>query len=441
VIPSRAAAAWCCAIAAYVTCVIASVGIAARRQPPPAEKRAKPLKSVERIVTSDTPDDDCRFSVTQGRPETAATYYALIASPAHLDMKNLLMSTLSDVPAYLGWSGARKLTAKDLELKSAAFFDAIPDDDAISTSYFAPKVSLAGVDGRQKIFGWRKLIRLRALQGSEADRRGIEAAYILFNATARRPRPVLLIQDYIQVMLVSRSTDDGKYAAYWLVYRGHAHGYDLTNHIRATFEGGDFSTVAGAGQNFYVPESCAQCHGQDEAAGLLNMLDTDHWLDRVQQGDDFTAIGGVGAVLQDAGNHVGSERFRRAFARIRTLNEEIEAQNRRAGTLPFRQQALTQWLTIHAASDAHRPLEERAFSTDSTAAAIWTKADRPLLNDLNRYCYRCHSTIAFSVFDKPTIVRKKRQMAAMVESGCMPRDQHLDKATADNLAARLRNLQ
>lgn len=436
--PSRSAAALCCAVAA---CAIATVGTAARRQPPPAEKRAKPLKSVERIVTSDTPEDDCRFSVTQGRQETASAYYALIASPAHLDMKNLPMSTLSDVPAYLGWSGERKLTATDLEQKSASFFDTLPNGDAVSTSYFAPKVSLAGGNGRQKIFGWRKLIRLRALHGSEADLRGIDAAYILFNATARKARPLLLVQDYIQVILVSRSTADAKYAAYWLVYRGHAHGYELTNHIRATFEGGDFSTVAGAGQNFYVPESCAQCHGQDEAAGLLNMLDTDHWLDRVQQGDDFTAIGGVGAVLRDAGNHVGSERFRRAFARIRMLNEEIDAQNRRAGTRPFRQQALTQWLTLHASNDAHRPLEERAFSTDSTSAATWTKADRPLLNDLNRYCYRCHSSISFSVFDKPTIVRKKRQMAAMVDSGCMPRDQHLDRATADALAARLRSLQ
>jgi hypothetical protein len=432
----------CGQILAFISVIlVVGVGIVVCAGQPAGEQKRKrmPLNSVERTRVEGASDSDCRFTVTQGTPGVAAKYYLEIAGEAHLGLtkpQHLSTMTLGNILEYLGWS---KLRPKDLEDEPASFFDAL-GSDAIATSWFSPKVSLAGDAYQPKIYGWRKLIRLRARAGSQADKHEVDAGYVLFNASAQKVNPPLLLRDYIQVMLTTRATTSGRYAAYWLVFRGRLQGWVITDHLRATFDGGDFATAVGPGRKFFVPESCAQCHGRDLASGLLNMLDTDHWLDRVQQGDDFTQIGGVGKVLLDAGNDPQSAQFRAAFDRIRTINHEIQAQNRLTGAPSFRTQALQQWLTLHSTDSSHRRLEERAFSTQP-GAPTWTQAERDVLKDLNRYCYRCHSTIRFSVFDRASILADKDTMADMVASGCMPRDRVLDPSVAQSLEKRLRALQ
>ena len=54
--------------------------------------------------------------------------------------------------------------------------------EVLVTRYFAPKITDVDVPAGGAIaYGWRKLVRLRALASSEAATKGLKSMYLLFN--------------------------------------------------------------------------------------------------------------------------------------------------------------------------------------------------------------------------------------------------------------------
>src|SRR5207253_2736229 len=105
--------------------------------------------------------------------------------------------------------------------------------------------------------------------------------------------------------------------------------------------------------------------------------------------------------LYDAGKDATTDRYRKAFDVFRQLNTEIRDQNILSGGLQtFQIEAAKQWLKLHPPGPdglKHVPPYERGFG--STAWDPNNISHRKLLYYFNRYCYRCHSSVKYDVFD------------------------------------------
>jgi hypothetical protein len=256
-----------------------------------------------------------------------------------------------------------------------------------------------------------------------------------------------------QVMLVPREVRPGSDAVFWLVFENAATGGPRTDHLKATFDGGDQASSSGGNpvKPYYLPAACAQCHGGSAAEGKLNYLDSDHWFDRTRAGDDFSDLDATShGVLFDGGKVTSSPAFTAAFDVVAALNRQIRDQNAAVGGEDFSLRAVEHWLALHAQSREFSDQIARALPPPASApsARQWTDTpeDRRLLNDLNRYCFRCHSSVAYHVFDKEAVFRRRASMARRVElgplrPGGMPQDRTLDGVVATDLARRLRALQ
>lgn len=80
------------------------------------------------------------------------------------------------------------------------------------------------------------------------------------------------------------------------------------------------------------------------------------------------------------------------------------------------------------------PPLNRGFGADP----VWKAGVAPyqeLLPVLNQYCFRCHSSIAYHVFDRKAVVTRKGSITARVTSGSMPQDRKLDGNTKNKLLA------
>jgi len=158
-------------------------------------------------------------AVPQGSPEKARAYYESVAATLRfVDAKSIFNSTLDDVLRYLGYGG---LSGRDIErIASAVLMDpvrlgtpcdapqtcetALDDaaafartfgvlplrpDDILAARFLAPKIANVADSPATRSLGWRKLVRLRARAGSDASRRGISAAIILFNFFTKPGEP------------------------------------------------------------------------------------------------------------------------------------------------------------------------------------------------------------------------------------------------------------
>jgi hypothetical protein len=188
---------------------------------------------------------------------------------------------------------------------------------------------------------------------------------------------------------------------------------------------------------YYVPRACGQCHGvltSDQKFGKVNYLDTDHWIDRT--GDDFAKVA-TSDVIVDGD-----------YSPFRTLNQEIEAQNNAViGVEKFALLAVRKWLELHRADGAdanrHVPPLRRGF-VENNGDPVWTDGvtpDKDLLPLLNRYCFRCHSSLAYHVFQKREVIDLKSGMIGRINRGSMPQDRKLDDATKQRLIQLLQQLQ
>ena len=178
---------------------------------------------------------------------------------------------------------------------------------------------------------------------------------------------------------------------------------------------------------------------------MVNYLDTDHWFDRLE--NDFSSLKTADtALVFDAHTNDSSQpSFTTSFDVIRRFNEEALAQNSAVRPDSFEGQAARMWLKLHSESNEHFALTSRGFS--SNGGPVWQSSEADGLNRLNRYCFRCHGSVRFSIFDRPKVVENAGIMRqrinpskqqAKVPGFKMPPDRVLDDAEIQALDAFLR---
>ncbi|MDC0713771.1 hypothetical protein POL68_35220 [Stigmatella sp. ncwal1] len=306
-------------------------------------------------------------------------------------------------------------------------------EEILVSRFFAPKIVNFSVAPEQRNIGWRRLVRMKARPGSNAKKHFVESAWILFNHFTQPPThspfggthvPLLSKNGSVntQVALLTHCAV-GQTACqnaelnsiYWMDFGRSDKGYKLSYQLDAFFDAG----ALGGSAPYYVPNGCDSCHGSLRGKAVLNSLDTDHWLDRLTDGD-FPALNkpDAPAALFDAGKNVQSARYAEAFDVLRQLNQEIAAMQKQVNPKGFHLAATNAWLEIHKTSVAPEPgLTKRAFAFFNTGHPLkkdrkptsaplnWTPSaeDKELLGLLNKYCYRCHGAVRYDIFSKDMV--------------------------------------
>ncbi len=424
-------------------------------------------------------------AVPRGSPEQAKTYYQNLAKTLEFtDSGKIFDSTLDDVTSYLGYPG---LSGQDLQrIPSDVLMDptrlgkpcpgtANPDStpcpstvsnpdlfhqafvtippragDILASRFFAPKITNVNDPPETRGLGWRKLVRLRSRPGSPAARHEIDSAIILFNFfTAPGVKPFGASADSVNTQVILNTTASDKDSIYWLDYSPIGKGGKLSLELDASFDARDFqpNITPGGGssgvQPYYVPDGCVGCHGgENPNRPLVNYLDTDHWFDRLD--NDFARVRAEGTpVLFDAGSDdTTTPDFAKALDVIRQFNEEAERHASVAAPQSFHRTAAQTWLRIHETSNSHFPPIARAVQSSVTWSAQ-TPGDTETLAVLNRYCFRCHGSIKFDVFDKASVQARISQIRSRLQplpeqlradpGFQMPPDRKMDAADLNRL--------
>jgi hypothetical protein len=363
---------------------------------------------------------DPQPSITPGSEQGAKDYYAKIAGPLKFEL-DPRTTKLDDFLQYLGYpTSADKLRLLDPAILMNPARVASPDGlqippqglagasvrpgDILATRFFAPKIvniDAAAKDLASLKVGWRKLVRLKARPDSRAARAGVEAAIVLFNFFAPAGQdPFQAPSINTQVMLLAPSHPE---RLFWLDFDPqNLLGLALT----ASFDAANLPN--GGTRDYFVPDGCNACHGSigNLRPPMVNYLDTDHWFDRL---DDVFAVLKTAntAVLFDAHTNDPTQGpFVAAFDVIRQFNEEALAQNALVQGDTFEAQAARTWLQLHAQSDEHFPPVARAFGPEPR----WQASEAEGLGRLNRYCFRCHGSVRFSIFNRQAVVDRAGQM-------------------------------
>lgn len=381
--------------------------------------------------------------VRVGTKERAANYYARISGKEHLNFPDARPPASLD--AVLVWLGHGDLRA--IELEQARPVDLIKKRPShiLSSRFFAPKITdVSKPLGANNGVGWRKIVRVLPNAGSRAATQGIESAWILFNIFSppgERPYKPNNHSVNTQLILVSGQESE-RDPIYFLVFGPLADdGTEgvLVDALNATFDARDPKLDDRGGiQPYFVPDACGQCHGRRKSSWKLNYLDTDHWFDRVEEGDDFSAVAKADVIFDS--NDGMSEH--QAFANIVTLNREIEAQNKRTDG-GFQLDAVQKWVELHRTRQGHIPLAQRSFGATSWSSA--EEPDKALLPLLNRYCYRCHSSVRFHIYNRAEVVKRKKDHLDKLDAKkslrfIMPQDRNLPPAVRQRLIELVKEL-
>ncbi|SEM46139.1 hypothetical protein SAMN05444354_11746 [Stigmatella aurantiaca] len=329
---------------------------------------------------------------------------------------------------------------------------ALRPGELLVSRFFAPKIVNYAVAPEQREIGWRRLVRINARPGSEAQKHFVESAWILFNHFTKPPThspfggsltPTQEVKPSpwgdvtvtvpaskkngsvnTQVALVTHCPASNPTckeltlnSIYWLDFGATENGSKLSYQLDAFFDAG---ALPGNGQApYFVPNGCDTCHGALRGNAVLNHLDTDHWMDRLTDGD-FPALAkpDAPAPLFDAGKDPKSPQYVAAFNILRRLNQEIATTQQRTNPGAFHLTATQKWLELHKTSAAPEPdLVKRSISFFNTGHPLkkdrkpttgplnWTTnaEDRELLGLMNKYCYRCHGAIRFDLYSKDMV--------------------------------------
>ena len=102
----------------------------------------------------------------------------------------------------------------------------------------------------------------------------------------------------------------------------------------------------------------------------------------------------------------------------------------------------------HATSNAHAAPVARGFST--SPGPKWQPTEADGLGLLNRFCFRCHGSVRFSVFDRPSVLARTANMRQRIKPSAvqartagfkMPPDRTLTPEQITALDDFLKNLQ
>ena len=102
----------------------------------------------------------------------------------------------------------------------------------------------------------------------------------------------------------------------------------------------------------------------------------------------------------------------------------------------FKFQAADKWVNLHKTQDAPVPFTNRTIGAKPWDA---TNADeKELLGLLNHYCFRCHSSIRYNVFDKDGVDASSAGFASRLNASpdaarYMPQGRKLPAASKDRI--------
>jgi hypothetical protein len=381
-------------------------------------------------------------TVPAGSADEADNYYASMGQEIGLRQFN----NLDGVLIYLGYplSAKRLQDAPPSDLMNPATLGVpgVPSGAVLAARFFAPKITDVSAENTPAVtVGWRKLVRLNTLQGSEARKNRIDSAFILFNFFA----PIGATDPFdgadsanTQVMLITSTP--GMSPVYWLDYGLTSKGALLSKALDAFFDAGHGPAKL-AKRSYFVPCACIACHGGLQLdvsvtppaplwkpdLALANYLDTDHWFDRVQPGEDFAAL--KAPVIDPAG-----------FDVLKVLNAEMRDQNQRVQPGSPQHRAAAHWVELHQSNANYvNNLVLRALPSATGQNATWNGAD-PIdgaeLKRLNHYCFRCHGSVEFDIFDKSMVLSLRslfmarlRPRGSLVDDrATMPPDRDLQEA-------------
>jgi hypothetical protein len=407
-----------------------------------------------------------KVQVEAGDEAQAKAYYAETLKA--LDLTTDLDKV--DMTLMLKFMGYDDLTPAQLEDVRSADLMKRFGSDLLSSAFFAPKITDVSQGPGKINVGWRKVIRLRSRAGSNAIKKGIAAGFILFNKfQGTNPdddpfEPAKHESQTTQLILVrgakSSDAEPANRPLHFFVYGPVSGGAKLKLALTASFDAAAPEIEAELARtstvkNYFVPLACGQCHGGlklnelgdkevNFAAQKLNLLDTDHWLDRIEDGDDFAFLQhSKFPVLYDSKDPSGTATHDSAFAVLRSLNEELKSQNQLVddpAKPSFQFRAISKWIELHTSDTSHRDVFARALTPSGTGLAWDSKSspDKDLLPKLNRLCYRCHSSISYNLFDRSQVACRKTPIKNFLaldpaNPRHMPQDRVLDKAMQDEL--------
>lgn len=383
-------------------------------------------------IRLDAFDPETSRTIKPGDLADAKKYYAESVS-MQLDLAggDRPFEDLGALLAYFGYGQLLKAEEVDI-LPPRELAAKVAGGDVLAARYFSPKTS--DVSGLSNKLSWRKVVRLKARADSEAEKAGLAAMHFLSVVYVDRatddPFPPSKSKTLNVQVLLSRKPgwDDDKDPAYWLVFDPAGGKYTLGYSTTTSWDAADPALIAMKGsQQYFVPTACRTCHGGTQRVAVLHSFDTDWFIDKVQPDEDFgTAFRDAKwGPLYDCMTGPNAMPDKDGFDIFRRLNAEILAQNRAVLAFaeksdpkhqrePTRQvarqtAAAAKWIDLHKLSDRHVPTRDRALR-DSPTAPAWDKAepiDRELLPLLNRYCYRCHTSVRYNAFAKEELVRKR----------------------------------
>ena len=142
---------------------------------------------------------------------------------------------------------------------------------------------------------------------------------------------------------------------------------------------------------------------------------------------------------------MSSADYRRALDVLRHLNREIAVQTtlslRPDGSEDYKKKAVEKWNELHATSDAPAAQGDRSLSVGQRVWSSTDTTDVKTLGEFNRYCFRCHSSMYYHVFDKQAVFSKKRMIESFLQSDYMPQGRILDDSTKRALIDLIHNMQ
>lgn len=377
--------------------------------------------------------------VDPGSDTEAVQYYKRVQARLQFPLLDAANAPSASLDGLLAWLGLQGLSAADLEsIESATLMPAdqaqydklaskvqdktsftsrlplgtLQDDKILVSRFFAPKIVDYG-KAPPYVPGWRKLVNLRAQPQSQAEAAGIGSAYVLFNyvkADVSIDPFANNVSKNNQVLLVPKVAAANEDALYFMVFL-QAPDYRLGLALDGVAF--DLPATLPPGGKYFVPGSCAQCHGHDARSGdlsprpadgifraaRLNYLDSDQWHDALDF--DFPQLKSSGhAVVFDGGNDPSAPAFKAAMNVMRKLNQGVHAQNASVDPGDFKTKSVDKWLTNHATSDARVPQELRFLDTGGGVWDAKNADEMALLSSLNHFCFRCHSSVRYHVFDK-----------------------------------------
>lgn len=269
--------------------------------------------------------------------------------------------------------------------------------------------------------------------------------------------------------------------------RSEAQDIRKTSYVALDFLAAGFDIDDGAATlgKYHVPNACAHCHGHDQydSGGVgekrifpyvkPNYIDTDNLYQAMRQ--DFRDLSAgvfsepllVNKRQGSAASQFDLPEFRARFAVLRSLNEQMSQEGEYARRTPvdeamrlaregkgndlYQFGGVQSWLEQHGAHRGNRAYEPISlptirgygFTMSGDNQRAWVRNDSDhvnLLNRMDQYCFRCHSTIKFSAFDLNSIGRNKESIISYVESGYMPPGRTVPKEDRDCIVGTLQSL-